>query len=57
VETYLVAEVAAVTTRERERQVESRVGRAVRPCLRGTRRPLRARIRGDASGLVAETEP
>jgi ATP-dependent Clp protease ATP-binding subunit ClpC len=57
VETYLVAEVAAVTTRERERQVESRVGRAVRPCLRDGRRPLRARIRGGAAGLVAETEP
>jgi hypothetical protein len=57
VETYLVAEVAAVTARERERQVESRVGRAVRPCLRDGRRPLRARIRGGAAGLVAETGP
>ena len=57
VETTLAADLGTVSPRERERAVEIRVGRAVRPCLRSGRRPVRARVRGTSSGLVADAEP
>ena len=56
VEAYLAADLGAATARERERAVEARVGRAVRPCLRGGPRPVRARVRGGPEGLVALRE-
>ena len=56
VETYLAVGLDAASPRERERVVETRVGRAVRPCLRSGRRPVRARVRRTAEGLVADVE-
>ncbi len=56
VEAALGAAMASVPSRERERVIESRVGRAVRPCLRSGRRPARARVVSRREGLVAELE-
>jgi hypothetical protein len=56
VEQGLAAALGAVPARERERALESSMGRIVRPCLRTGRRPARARVRQTRNGLVAELE-
>ncbi len=56
VEGILAAELAGATARERERAIETRVGSAVRSCLRPGRRPLRARVRDVDGRLVADLE-
>jgi ATP-dependent Clp protease ATP-binding subunit ClpC len=56
VETALAAELGAAGPRDRERAVETRVGRAVRGCLAPGRRPIRARVRNAGDGLVAALE-
>lgn len=52
----LGALAAGVPDRDRERRLESAVGRAVRPCLRTAARPVRARLQGGSGGLAANVE-
>ena len=54
VERALGADLREAPPAERERQVESRVGRAVRPHLATGRRPLRARLRTHQGALGVE---
>ncbi len=56
VEEVLAFAVAVVPARERERVVEARVARAVRPCLRSARRPARVRVFRDGEDLGARLE-
>jgi ATP-dependent Clp protease ATP-binding subunit ClpC len=55
-EAVLANGLAAASSRDRERAIETRVGRAVRSCLRAGRRPVRARVRGVEGRLVADIE-
>jgi hypothetical protein len=56
-EAVLAAGLAAASSRDRERAIETRVGRAVRSCLGAGDRPVRARVRAVEGRLVADIVP